>query len=127
MQLLQRPARGQLQTGRSGSHRRTCRDDRPSDVPSDPVRRNVVPDPVRDLGTSVPGLLSVVRELSAREVRGPFDIVLLDRGLKSLLTSSFTFWELVRDGVGQKKNRLARRINLDLPEIRSDKDGWDQT
>ena len=80
MQLLQRPARGQLQTGRSGSHRRTCRDDRPSDVPSDPVRRNVVPDPVRDLGTSVPGLLSVVRELSAREVRGPFDIVLLDRG-----------------------------------------------
>ena len=75
----------------------------------------------------MPGLLSVVRELSAREVRGPFDIVLLDRGLKSLLTSSFTFWELVRDGVGQKKNRLARRINLDLPEIRSDKDGWDQT
>ena len=51
---------------------------RPSDVPSDPVRRNVRPVPVRNLGTSVPGLLSVVRELSAREVRGPFDIVLLD-------------------------------------------------
>ena len=68
MQLLQGPARGQLQTGRSGSHRRTCRDDRACDVSSDPVRWYVVPVPVRDVGTSVAGLRSVVREPSAREV-----------------------------------------------------------